>query len=152
MKDLKKDHRKEKEQIVRYNTYCVWQIYYSLVHILVIWPSVLITVRVLIFLVSHIQIDDFQQQLSEVEQKLSQKTHEVEIMQSELKLVKEFRRKRAQMQKELEEVKLRFLRSLNALFKTQREPVLELWASRPFTNTYSAPFHTLNLCSILYIL
>ena len=50
------------------------------------------------------QVDDFQQQISELEQNLMQKTHEVEIMQNELKQVKEFRRKRAQMQKELEEV------------------------------------------------
>ena len=50
------------------------------------------------------QIDDFQQQMKELESQLSQKTHEVEIMQTELKQVKEFRRKRAQMQKELEEV------------------------------------------------
>ena len=51
------------------------------------------------------QIDDFQQQMSELEQQLAQKTHEVEIMQTELKQVKEFRRKRAQMQKDLEEVR-----------------------------------------------
>ena len=50
------------------------------------------------------QVDDFQQQISELEQNLMQKTHEVEIMQNELKQVKEFRRKRAQMQRELEEV------------------------------------------------
>ena len=54
------------------------------------------------------QIDDFQQQLAEVENKLGQRTQEVEVMQNELKLVKEFRRKRAQMQKELEEVKSPF--------------------------------------------
>jgi hypothetical protein len=40
-----------------------------------------------------------------MEQKLSQKTHDVEVLQGELKMVKEFRRKRAQMQRELEEVK-----------------------------------------------
>ena len=51
-----------------------------------------------------LQVDDFQQQISELEQNLMQKTHEVEIMQNELKQVKEFRRKRVQMQKELEEV------------------------------------------------
>ena len=51
-------------------------------------------------------IDDFQQQMSELEQQLGQKTHEVEIMQSELKQVKEFRRKRVQMQRELEEVSI----------------------------------------------
>ena len=39
-----------------------------------------------------------------MENKLAQRTHEVEVMQNELKLVKEFRRKRAQMQSELEEV------------------------------------------------
>jgi predicted RNase H-like nuclease (RuvC/YqgF family) len=50
------------------------------------------------------QIDDFQQQISELEQKLGEKSHEVEVMQNELKVIKEFRRKRAQMQKELEEV------------------------------------------------
>ena len=54
-----------------------------------------------------LQVDDFQQQISELEQNLMQKTHEVEIMQNELKQVKEFRRKRAQMQKELEEVSLK---------------------------------------------
>ena len=52
------------------------------------------------------QIDDFQQQLAYVENKLAQKTHEVEVMQNELKLVKEFRRKSAQMQKDLEEVRI----------------------------------------------
>ena len=51
-----------------------------------------------------LQIQDFQQQLGDVELRLAQKTHEVEVLQSELKQVKEFRRKRAQMQRELEEV------------------------------------------------
>ncbi|ELU12903.1 hypothetical protein CAPTEDRAFT_173951, partial [Capitella teleta] len=65
MKDLKKEHRREQEQIVL----------------------------------------GFQTRLSEAEQKLSQKTHDVEVLQGELKMVKEFRRKRAQMQRELEEIK-----------------------------------------------
>ena len=52
----------------------------------------------------NLQIEDFQQQLAEVEQKLAQKNHEVEVMITELKHVKEFRRKRTQMQRELEEV------------------------------------------------
>ena len=49
-------------------------------------------------------MDDFQAQIHELEQKLERKTRDVEDMQTELKMVKEFRRKRAQMQKELEEV------------------------------------------------
>jgi hypothetical protein len=39
-----------------------------------------------------------------LEDQLKQKGDEVVLMQSELKLVKEFRRKRGQMQKELDEV------------------------------------------------
>ena len=50
------------------------------------------------------QIDDFQQQVADLESRLYQKSHEVDVIQSELKLVKEFRRKRAQMQKDLDEV------------------------------------------------
>lgn len=56
-------------------------------------------------------IDEFQQQISDLEEQLVQRSHEVDIMQSELKQVKEFRRKRAQMQKELEEVSNRRIRS-----------------------------------------
>lgn len=65
IRDLKREHRKEKERI----------------------------------------IDDLQGQINELEQKLASKTHEVEVMQAELKVVKEFRRKRGQMQKELEDIK-----------------------------------------------
>lgn len=49
-------------------------------------------------------VNDFSQKLNELEVKLSEKTREVELMHSELKLVKEFRRKRSQMQKDLEDV------------------------------------------------
>lgn len=64
MRDLKKEHRKEKENI----------------------------------------IEDFSTQIGDLEEKLSEKTRDVEMMQSELKMVKEFRRKRGQMVKELDEV------------------------------------------------
>jgi hypothetical protein len=49
-------------------------------------------------------VEDFSKQINELEEKLSDKTKDVEMMQSELKLVKEFRRKRGQMQKDLDEV------------------------------------------------
>lgn len=47
---------------------------------------------------------DFQKQMLELDSALKQKNEEVEMLQKELKAVKEFRRKRAQMQKELDEV------------------------------------------------
>ena len=49
-------------------------------------------------------MEDFSKQINELEEHLTEKTKEVELMQSELKLVKEFRRKRGQMQKELDDV------------------------------------------------
>ena len=50
------------------------------------------------------QIGDFTARLTTLQDALTEKTSEVKMMQSELKLVKEFRRKRGQMQKELDEV------------------------------------------------
>ncbi|XP_045186628.2 basal body-orientation factor 1-like [Mercenaria mercenaria] len=50
-------------------------------------------------------VEDFSKQINELEEKLSDKTKDVEMMQSELKMVKEFRRKRGQMQKDLDEIK-----------------------------------------------
>jgi len=50
-------------------------------------------------------VEDFSKQVNELEEKLGEKTREVDLMHSELKLVKEFRRKRGQMQKELEDIK-----------------------------------------------
>ncbi|XP_006815796.1 basal body-orientation factor 1-like [Saccoglossus kowalevskii] len=50
-------------------------------------------------------IDEFSQRINQLEDSLNEKTNEVKMMQSELKLVKEFRRKRGQMQKELDEIK-----------------------------------------------
>ena len=64
IRELKKEHRKEKENIV----------------------------------------EDFSTQINELEEKVSEKTREVELMQSALKVGKEFRRKRGQMQKELDDV------------------------------------------------
>ncbi|XP_031564389.1 basal body-orientation factor 1-like [Actinia tenebrosa] len=50
-------------------------------------------------------VDEYSQQIHQLQEALAEKTNEVKLMQSELKLVKEFRRKRAQMQKELDEIK-----------------------------------------------
>ncbi|XP_076803349.1 basal body-orientation factor 1-like [Clavelina lepadiformis] len=50
-------------------------------------------------------ISEFNNQVSDLESRLEQRTSEVNLMQSELKLVKEFRRKRAQMQAELDEIR-----------------------------------------------
>ncbi|XP_072030872.1 LOW QUALITY PROTEIN: basal body-orientation factor 1-like [Amphiura filiformis] len=50
-------------------------------------------------------IEDFTSRLNTLQESLKEKTGEVKMMQSELKLVKEFRRKRGQMQKELDEIK-----------------------------------------------
>ena len=69
LRDIKKDHRKEKEGL----------------------------------------IEDFSRQINDLEDRLGERTREVELMQNELKLVKEFRRKRGQMQKELDEVFMFFI-------------------------------------------
>ena len=50
------------------------------------------------------QIAEMSQQINRLDDELKQKYDEVALMQSELKMVKEFRRKRGQMQKELDEV------------------------------------------------
>ncbi|XP_065052525.1 basal body-orientation factor 1-like [Rhopilema esculentum] len=50
-------------------------------------------------------IDQYTQKIHTLQEQLAEKTNEVKLMQSELKMVKEFRRKRAQMQKELDEIK-----------------------------------------------
>ena len=51
-----------------------------------------------------LQIDEFQQQVIEIEQDRDSKKAEVERLQNELKKLKDFSKKRAQMHKELEEV------------------------------------------------
>nr|KAG5703549.1 hypothetical protein BaRGS_020183 [Batillaria attramentaria] len=50
-------------------------------------------------------VEDFSKQINDLEEKLGEKMREIEVMQSELKMVKEFRRKRGMMQKELDEIK-----------------------------------------------
>lgn len=60
-------------------------------------------------------VEDFSKQINELEEKVSEKTREVELMQSELKVVKEFRRKRGQMQKELDDVSLRWKMAMYSL-------------------------------------
>lgn len=49
-------------------------------------------------------IGDYTTQIETLQLSLSDKANEVKLMQSELKLVKEFRRKRALMQKEIDDV------------------------------------------------
>ena len=58
------------------------------------------------FILICFQIEDFTARLNTLQESLKEKTGEVKMMQSELKLVKEFRRKRGQMQKELDEVSI----------------------------------------------
>jgi len=50
------------------------------------------------------QIEDFQTQVSELDRQLSHRTRELDVIRAELKAVKDFRRKRAQMHRELDEV------------------------------------------------
>ncbi|KXJ08501.1 basal body-orientation factor 1 [Exaiptasia diaphana] len=50
-------------------------------------------------------VDSYAAEIHQLQEALAEKSNEVKLMQSELKLVKEFRRKRAQMQKELDEIK-----------------------------------------------
>lgn len=50
-------------------------------------------------------VEDFSKQINELEERLSERSREVDLLQTELKQVKEFRRKRGQMQKDLDEIK-----------------------------------------------
>ena len=51
------------------------------------------------------QVAEFSNHISDLEGRVDQKTKEVQAMQSELKLVKEFRRRRAQMEAELDAIR-----------------------------------------------
>jgi predicted RNase H-like nuclease (RuvC/YqgF family) len=50
------------------------------------------------------KINDFRQQIEDLQNKLDTKTHEAELLENELNQLKEFRKKKIQMQRELEEV------------------------------------------------
>lgn len=50
-------------------------------------------------------VESCNQKILQLEEELEKKTQELEVMKGELKLVKEFRRKRAAMQKELDDIK-----------------------------------------------
>lgn len=50
-------------------------------------------------------IEEYSKHINELEERLNEKKREIDIMQIELKLVKEFRRKRASLQKELDDIK-----------------------------------------------
>ena len=51
-------------------------------------------------------MNEFNQQINEYRDKLERKTHDCLLVQNELNQLKEFRKKKIQMQKELEEVNL----------------------------------------------
>ena len=51
------------------------------------------------------QIEDYNKKIRDYEEKLTKKSEDLSILKSELNQVKEFRKKKVQMQKELEEVK-----------------------------------------------
>lgn len=59
-------------------------------------------------------IESYTQQIQELGEALEEKGNEVKLMQSELRLVKEFRKKRAQMQRELDEIK-------DGMFSTEKK-------------------------------
>ena len=51
-----------------------------------------------------LKINDFKQQLDNLQDRLDKKVNESELLENELNQLKEFRKKKIQMQKELEEV------------------------------------------------
>ncbi|XP_043929564.1 basal body-orientation factor 1 [Protopterus annectens] len=53
----------------------------------------------------ELMIQDYTRQLSEMDEKLNKKANEIQIIQGELKMLKDFRRKRAQLLKELDDIK-----------------------------------------------
>lgn len=56
-------------------------------------------------------IDEFSLKLNDVGKQLEQKTNEVDVLQAELKAVREFRHKRSQMQQELDQIREALLES-----------------------------------------
>lgn len=50
-------------------------------------------------------IENFSKQFNELELRLAERNKEIELIQYELKLVKEFRQQRGQMQRQLEDVR-----------------------------------------------
>ncbi|XP_058844007.1 basal body-orientation factor 1-like isoform X1 [Acipenser ruthenus] len=50
-------------------------------------------------------VSDYTQQLNELDEKFKKKSNELRMVQSEMKTIKEFRKKKAQMEKELEDIK-----------------------------------------------
>jgi hypothetical protein len=54
-------------------------------------------------------LDDFTRQRRQLDERLSRKENELEIVRHELNQVKEFRKKKGQMQEELEEVNILFI-------------------------------------------
>ncbi|CAI9567213.1 unnamed protein product, partial [Staurois parvus] len=50
-------------------------------------------------------IEEFKKQIANLEEKCSQKTRQIQIIQAEFRMMKEFRRRKAEMEKELDEIK-----------------------------------------------
>ena len=50
-------------------------------------------------------MSDFRKQIEDLQNRLDTKTHEAELLENELNQLKEFRKKKIQMQRELEEVR-----------------------------------------------
>ncbi|KAK6165338.1 hypothetical protein SNE40_022284 [Patella caerulea] len=70
----------------------------------------------------EILVDDFTKQISELEDRLGEKMREIDLIQGELKTVKEFRRKRAQMQKDLDDIK----EAMHNANRTHKENVVRM--------------------------
>ena len=65
---------------------------------------------------------DFSAQFEVLELTLHQKEEEVQLMQVELKQVKEFRRKRAQMQQEMDDIRL----SMESMEREHKETLIQM--------------------------
>lgn len=59
-------------------------------------------------------MSDFRKQIEDLQNRLDTKTHEAELLENELNQLKEFRKKKIQMQRELEEV-----RNFSTFFNSQ---------------------------------
>lgn len=56
--------------------------------------------------ISNLQVAQYVKQLEEMEEKFNKKAREIGIIQIELKMIKEFRKKKALLESELEDVRL----------------------------------------------
>lgn len=68
--------------------------------------------------ISDLQADYYAQQIKELEEKFQKKVGEIGQIQLELKLIKEFHREKAAMEKELEDISLSQMRVCNIYLKS----------------------------------